>query len=253
MDLFFLKKVVTAMIMPLSVALLLLLVALILFRKKPAMSFKCLIAGFILLLTISLSPISDRIMRPIETQYSAFTHSKAPVDYIIILGCGHRTDNTMPITSQLKACSLERLIEGIRILNIHPEATLITSGAAHDDVVANAEKVKQAALLLGVNNSKILVEPFAKDTEEEAELIAPRVKGKNVVLVTNADHMPRAMSYFNQQGVNAIAAPASPWVKGFHDEKGWGYYVPNTKSLAQTTRAWYEYVGQLVQWLKTLF
>ena len=34
-------------------------------------------------------------------------------------------------------------------------------------------------------------------TEEEAELIAPRVTGKNVVLITNSDHMPRAIKYFH--------------------------------------------------------
>lgn len=253
MDLFLLKKIATAFIMPLSVALLLLLISLILFHKKPSLSFKCLIAGFLVLLISSLSPLSDRLMRPIETQYPAFTRSATPVDYIVILGCGHTTDSDMPVTSQLKACSLERLVEGLRVLRIHPEARLITSGAALGDSVPNAEKVKQAAMLLGVKESKIIVEPFPQDTEEEAQLIAPRVKGKNVVLVTNADHMPRALTYFKQQGIDAIPAPASPWVKGFDNDKGWGYYVPNVKSLAQSTNAFYEYVGQLVQWLKSVF
>ncbi|XQW86695.1 ElyC/SanA/YdcF family protein [Thalassotalea piscium] len=253
MDLFFLKKVATALIMPLSIALLLLLISLILFHKQPKLSFKCLISGFFVLLMASLAPVADRFMLPIEQQYHAFTRSSKPVDYIVILGCGHSTEDAIPVTSQLKPCSLQRLVEGLRILRIHPEATLITSGAALGDPVPNAEKVKQAAMLLGVKENKIIVEPFPQDTEEEAELIAPRVKGKNVVLVTNADHMPRALHYFNQQGIDAIPAPASPWVKGFNDDKAWGYYVPNTNSLAQSTRAWYEYVGQLVQWLKTVF
>ncbi|MBB6544890.1 ElyC/SanA/YdcF family protein [Thalassotalea piscium] len=253
MDLFFLKKVATVMIMPLSIVLLLLLISLILFHRKPKHSFKCMVTGFVILLLASLSPLSDRFMLPIESQYSAFTRSASPVHYIVILGCGHTTDDALPATSQLKACSLQRLVEGIRILGIHPEATLITSGAALGDPVANAEKVKQAAMLLGVNQAKIIVEPFPKDTEEEAELIAPRVRGKNVVLVTNADHMPRALKYFTEQGVNAIPAPASPWVKGFDDDKAWGYYVPNVQSLSRSTNATYEYVGQLVQWLKALF
>ena len=253
MDLFFLKKVAIALIMPLSVVLLLLLLALVFYRLKPTFSFKCLLSGFFILLVASLAPLSDRFMLPIESQYQAFTQSSHPIDYIIILGCGHTTENSLPATSQLKPCSLQRLVEGLRILQLHPEAMLITSGAALSDNVSNAEKVKQAAVLLGVKEERILVEPFPKDTEEEAQLIAPRVKGKQVVLVTNADHMPRALHYFKQQGINAIPAPASAWVKGFNNEKHWSYYQPNIKSLAQSTHAWYEYVGRVVQWLKSIF
>ena len=48
---------------------------------------------------------------------------------------------------------------------------------------------------------KIISENFPKDTEEEAELISPRVQGTKVVLITNADHMPRSINYFQSQGV----------------------------------------------------
>jgi len=252
MDLFTLKKIISALVMPMSLIVIFLILAIVFFRAKPNFSFKCLLFSTLLLLLSSIAPVSDRLMLPIENNFESFTRSTKPVDYIVVLGCSHITDHAIPVTSQLHSCSLQRLVEALRILQLHPEAQLITSGAALDDESSNAEKVKQAAIALGVSEDKIIVENFPKDTEEEALLIAPRVKGKTVVLVTNADHMPRAVKYFTQQGIDIIPAPASNWVKAAEQEKSWQYYLPNSHKLSQTTHVWYEYLGQLAQWLKTL-
>jgi len=238
--------------MPLSVISILLLLAIVFFRKKPTFSFKCLITSTALLVLSSIGWVSDHAILPLENHYQSFTKSSKPIDYILILGCGHTSDSSLPATSQLYTCSLERLVEALRIYKLHPEATLITSGAAFSNDESNAEKVKQAAVLLGIPEHKIIVEHFPKDTEEESELIAPRVKGKNVVLVTNGDHMLRSKNYFEMQGIKVIPAPASKYSKGLENEKRWGYYLPNSRHLVQTTTAWYEAVGLFVQWIKKI-
>jgi uncharacterized SAM-binding protein YcdF (DUF218 family) len=251
MDLFLLKKIISALIMPLSVIIILLLLAIIFYQYKKRFSYVCLIVATLLLTLGSLRPFANLVMAPIENQHLAFTHSIEPVDYIIILGCRHTTDPELPATSELGICSLQRLVEAIRIFKIHPEAHLITSGYAGHDEMSNAEKVKEAAMLLGIPERKIIVESFPQDTEEEAALISPRVTGKNVVLITNSDHMPRAIKYFQLQGVDPIAAPAGKWIKGTDDEKNWPYYLPRPENLEQTTHAWYESLGRIVQWLKS--
>lgn len=249
MDLFLLKKIISALLMPLSMVFVLLLIALVCFTYKRRTSFIALSLATLILFLSSFSPVSDRLMHPLEETYPAFTRSAVPVDYIIVLGCYHQSNDALPATSQLKPCSLERIVEAVRIAMIHPEAQLITSGYHGGDDVSNAEKVKQAAILLGINENRILTENFPQDTAEEAELIAPRVIGKHVVLVTNAYHLPRAMQYFIQQGVVPIPAPASPWVKNMESKKSWKYYLPLSEKLTQTTRAWHEALGQIVQWL----
>ena len=189
----------------------------------------------------------------IEDNYEAFTRSSKPVDYIIILGNGHTSNDALPVTSQLQVGSLQRLVEALRIYNIHPEARIITSGYSGDDPVSNAEKMKESLVLLGIPEQKIVTESFPKDTEEEAQLISPRVQGTNVVLITNADHMPRSMKYFQLQGVFPIAAPTGYWVRGLNDKSNWVDYVPSSRSFEQTTVVWYESLGRLVQWFKTIF
>jgi len=250
MDLFLLKKITSVFIMPINLVVILLILSVLYFRKRPSASFKCLISALLLLIISSMPVVSDKFMVSIEDNYEAFTLSSKPVDYIIVLGGWHENNDALPVTSQLSSDSLHRLVEVIRVYNLHPEAKIITSGHHSVDKVSNAQKMKQALMLLGVPEQKILTENFPKDTEEEAQLISPRVQGSNVVLVTNADHMPRAIKYFQTQGVEPIPAPTGFWVKNINSQKFWNYYIPSSKKLQQTTVAWYESLGLFVQWLK---
>ena len=251
--LFALKKLISLFIMPLSMIILLLITALFFYHRSEKLSYRCLVLGTVILIASSLPVVSDQFMAPLENNYEAFTKAAEPIDYIVILGCGHVTDHSLPATSQLRACSLQRMVEALRIHQLYPQVPIITSGHGGDDDTPNAEMVKQALIELGISEQLIITENYPKDTEEEAELIGARVKDSTVVLITNSQHMPRSMKYFQRQGVNVIAAPASPWVKDYYGDKGWGYYVPSSHSLYKTTHAWYESIGRLVQWLKGLF
>ena len=252
MDLFLLKKIISVFIMPINLVVIFLFLAIIFFKKRPTSSFKYLLSSFVLLVLSSMPIVSDTLMENIEDNYEAFTRSSKPVDYIVVLGGWHSPNAALPVTSQLSEHSLQRLVETLRIYKLHPEARIITSGHHSTDSVSNAQKMKQSLVLLGVPDQKIITENFPKDTEEEALLISPRVQGANVVLITNADHMPRAMKYFQLQGVYPIAAPTGFWVKNPDSEKSWAYYFPSSKKLRQTTVAWYESLGLLVQWFKAL-
>lgn len=245
------------MLMPISLVLILFFIAILLYKNNSKVSYRCLISGTILLLVSSLSPISDPLMESLESDYMPYQKTNTQLDYIIVLGCYHFSDTRLPATMQLKTCSLQRLVEAIRIAGLHPEAKIIMSGSAGHNPESNAEKMKEAAILMGLDKNRIFTENFPRDTEDEAELIAPRVKDSQVALITNADHMRRSINYFKAKGVNAIAAPASYWVKGNvkreRDGFDWGYYTPNSHAFVQSTVYWYETLGLVAQWFKGLF
>ena len=253
MDLFLLKKIITVLIMPINIVLLLLIFALIIHRKKPKQSIKSLATAIVILLISAFAPFSDTVMTAIENDYPPYVKTNVSIDYIVVLGCGHNTNAELPVTSQLANCSLQRMVEALRIYQLHPEARIITSGYGGHNPVSNAETVKQSLVLLGVPAQKIITENFPKDTEEEAQLIAPRVQGTQVILVTNSDHMPRSINYFQAEGIYPIAAPTGYWVKNPDSSKNWAHYMPSSKKLEQTTIAWYESLGLIVQWFKSLF
>ena len=251
MFLFSLKKLLGVLLTPLNITLILLLVAIILLKYKPKLSQKFLISGFVILF-LSASPFfSNPLIKPIEQSYPVFTKQEIPLDFVVVLGCGHTTNDKMPILSQLQVCSLQRLLEGYRILQLHPEATLVTSGHAHNDPVSNAQKVKEAAISIGIPADKIIMEPRARDTKEEALFLSALLQNKQFALVTNADHMPRAFRYFNKDNMRPIAAPTGFSYKG--DPQSFLTSLPKATTLQQTTRAFYETLGRIAQWINKSF
>ena len=253
MDLFLLKKIITVLIMPLNIVIILLLIALFFHAKKPKSSLKALSAAIAILFLSAFAPFSDTVMTAIENDYPPYVKSNVSIDFIVVLGCGHNTNAELPVTSQLANCSLQRMVEAIRIYQLHPEARIITSGYGGHNPVSNAETVKQSLIILGIPAQKIMTENFPKDTQEEAQLIAPRVQGTQVILITNADHMPRSINYFQAEGIYPIAAPTGYWVKNPDSNKSWAHYMPSSNKLQQSTIAWYESLGLIVQWFKSIF
>lgn len=249
--LFFLKKLFGILVSPTGFILIGLLLAIFLFKSRPKASLGWLISSFCLFLLASMPPVADRLLYPIENQYDALNTIPRNSEYIVVLGCAHISDETMPALSQLKDCSLARINEAVRLYRQKPDLTIITSGSGHGQSESNAQIVKRAAIELGVPANKILTENYPLDTEEEAQLIGPRVKGKGVILVTSASHMPRAVKFFRQYGTEVTPAPTQFLVKDFYGEKTWGYYMPRPDALYKTSRVVYERFGQLWQWLKS--
>ena len=80
MDLFLIKKIISAMIMPLSIIIILLILAIAFYRSKRTLSFSCLLLATVLLTLSTFRPFANLVMAPIENQYEAFTRSTKPVD-----------------------------------------------------------------------------------------------------------------------------------------------------------------------------
>ncbi len=251
MFLFPLKKLIGILLTPLNISLILLFIAIIFLKYNPKLSIRFLISGFLVLLLSSSPIISNSLIKPIEDSFPVFQKQQANLDYIVVLGCSHTTDHKRPVLTQLKVCSLHRLMEAHRIFQLHPEATLITSGYAFTDEVSNAKKVKEAAISIGIPENKIMIEERPKDTKEEAELMYPLLKDKRFALVTNAIHMPRAYRYFQEQQLDPIPAPTGFMYKGGDNIEL--HFTPNSSALQETTTAFYEILGRIAQWVNSKF
>ncbi|MBY6018319.1 ElyC/SanA/YdcF family protein [Ferrimonas balearica] len=237
---FWLKKAITAMILPVPLACGLILGGLLLRRRAPKLALTLLLAGPVYLLALSFSPISTALANSLESHYASWQPG-TDVAYVLVLGSSHSSHPDRAATAQLSATALGRLMEGIRVWRANPDATLVLSGFAGSDPTPHAELMKRAAMEQGVPESHIHTFPQARDTEQEARLTAPLVGTAPAVLVTSASHMDRALSLYQAQGLSVTPAA--------------------TDFIAQPTRAWYfsarnlwtsqrvihEYLGQL--WL----
>ncbi|MCD1126784.1 envelope biogenesis factor ElyC [Jinshanibacter sp. LJY008] len=246
--LFILKKIIGNLLFPLPFLLLLMAIALLLlWFSRWQKSAKTLITmSWLGLFLLSLQPIADRLLMPLENQYATYQKNE-PIDYIVVLGGGYTYNPDWAPSSNLFPNSLPRVTEGVRLYRQHPGAKMIFSGAAAiSNPLPNAKVAAMVAESLGVPEQDIIMLPQAQDTIEEAQAVAQIAQQKTLLLVTSANHLPRAMRIFQKEGLNPIPAPANqlatlgplnPWEKAF----------PSAFYLSHSERAWYETLGNL--WL----
>lgn len=250
--LFTLKKVVGSLLQPLPLLLLLLGVGLLLLWFSRWQKGGKVIISFVwlTLLLLSLQPVADKLLQPLESHYSTWRVSAAPIPYIVVLGGGYTYNPEWAPSANLIGNSLARVTEGIRLYHANPGAKLIFTGAAaQGNPVTSAQTAALVAESLGISRTDIITLDTPRDTEEEAAGTAAIVGQQPFLLVTSASHLPRAMVFFQDQGLHptpapanqlAITSPLNPWEKIF----------PSAFYLSHSERAWYETLGLLWQRLK---
>ena len=202
--LFTLKKVFGGMLLPLPLLLLLMAVGIaLLWRSRFQKTGKTVVTlSWLLLALLSLQPVADGLLKPIEKSYPTWRGGKS-VEYVVVLGGGYTWNPQWAPSSNLINNSLPRLAEGIRLWRENPGAKMIFTGAAaKTNPVSTAEAGARVAESLGVPRSAIIVLDRPKDTEQEAAEVKKAIGGAPFLLVTSASHLPRAMIFFRHAGLN---------------------------------------------------
>lgn len=249
---FALKKLIGTWLMPLPLLLTFLTIAAILYFltrfKRTGVGLAAL--SFTLLVLLSSEPVTVRLAATLESQYPSY--QQQPVKYIHVLGNGHTTVDSLPITSQLLPASLIRSSEGIRIYRLNPGAKLIFSGYSGGDKNSNAKMNARFAMTMGVPEQDIILLEQPKDTVEEAmelrQLIDNgEIKPGPLALVTSATHMPRAMQIFQRAGFSPVPAPTGHVGKPANGQMPIHHYLPQAQYLAISEKVCHEWLG--LAWL----
>ena len=250
---FELKKIVSALLMPLPALLIIGAFGLMLlwFTHRKGLASFFIAFAFLGIFLVSFQPIATSLLRPLERESNPFVPSSQRVDFVMVLGSGHVIDHAMPMTSELSRTALMRLAEGIRIHRLYPGSKLILSGYGGGTEISHARMMAKVALALGVNKNDILLLETAKDTWEEAFQAATVVGNNKLVLVTSASHMSRALREFRLAGIEPTPAPTN-FLASNKIKQPWERYRPQAKFLEQTERYWHEKLGQWWQQLRDL-
>ena len=242
--LFIVKKIISVLLMPLSVGLILILIAIyFLYKNNLKMSRIFMISSLLWLAVMSYTPFSELLLSPLESHYPALEAFPKDIGYVMVLGAGHATNDKLPMSSQLGRSAMFRLAEGIRILRQLDDAKLIVSGYSGMDPTPHALMQKKMAVLLGVSEEQIIARYAPKDTKEEAVDVKSILENQDFILVTSASHMPRAMAIFNAEGLYPYAAPTYHLAKHASD----AVYTLDAWGLVKSEYAMHEYLGRLWQ------
>ena len=249
--LFTLKKVLGGMMLPLPLLLLLIAIgiALLWFSRFQRTGKLCVSLGWLLLLLLSLQPVADSLLKPIEDKYPTWRNAER-VQYVVVLGGGYTWNPEWAPSSNLINNSLPRLNEGIRLWLANPGSKMIFTGAAaKTNPVSTAEAGARVAESLGVPRSAIITLDSPKDTEEEAAAVKQAIGDVPFLLVTSASHLPRAMIFFQHVGLHPLPAPANQ-LAIVSPLNPWERIIPSPVWLMHSDRVGYETLGRLWQWLK---
>src|SRR5438270_4234357 len=198
---FWLKKIIASLCLPLPICSLFLIAGLILlwFTGRQRLGRMLVSLGAATLLLFSNASIPDLLLQPLERPYMpAFVTpeqlaslTQPPVKWIVVLGAGDTYSPSLPPTTQLHEASLARIVEAIRLHKQLPESKLVLSEGTTFDNVPVAEVMGRAMRALGVEEKDLVLETQSRDTEESAQFVQ-RIVGKDrFILVTSASHMRR--------------------------------------------------------------
>ena len=216
---FVLKKSLSFMLEPLPILFALLAIALF-FQKKYRI---WVILAMLLLFLFSFGPFVKTVMAPLEHRYKPLKEIPSGANHIVLLGGDSR----------------QRSWEVLRLYRMQKGLTIIATGYSIGSSKPTALKAKMLLRYGGIKEDEIIVLTRPKDTSEEAKAIKELLGDKEVIIVTSAYHMPRAMMIFQKLGVNAIASPTD-----FFDLSALrAYGILSTEALGWFGKFWHELLG----------
>lgn len=102
-------------------------------------------------------------------------------------------------------------MQGVRLYKAGLAPLIVFSGAAFGGPRAEADAAAQLARDLGVPGEQIIAETSPRTTREEAARISRRLESRairRILLVSDSEHLIRAVALFEQVGFEVLPAPA---------------------------------------------
>jgi uncharacterized SAM-binding protein YcdF (DUF218 family) len=222
-----LKKMLSVVLMPLSIGIILALIALVfIYRENIKKAKQYITLSILWVILISWAPFANLMLKPLESTYSKLENIPSNINYILLLG-GDRD---------------KRAWEALRLYHKIPNVKIITSGYSLHDHLSDAEKTATKLIESGIPKERILMQDMAKTTFEEAQHMKKRVGSQPFIIVTAAYHMPRTMKLFKKAGLNPIPAPTD-----FNRAEESSFLTTlQSKQLQNTEHALHEYLGMFI-------
>ncbi len=244
--------IIETLMMPPSSPMLLILIGLLLHDKKTGRRLAG--SGLLLLWLTAIPLVSNPLIRSLEyiPALSDAEIESTNAQAIIVLGGGRKMDAPEYHGDTINHTGLVRLRYAAKLHHMTGLPIIPVGGAPTQQRRAEAmiaKGVLEEAFKIPIQH----IEADSRTTWENAKysaLLLQQLDIKEVILVTHASHMPRALYSFQQAKVKVIAAPTH-----FHPAPqnliSLLTFLPNAKAAKDTYAALHEYLGILWYWLKT--
>jgi uncharacterized SAM-binding protein YcdF (DUF218 family) len=210
------------------------------------------LASLVLFLVIGFLPVGYTLNYILENRFPPWDASRGAPDGIIVLGGALDPRITRARGQAALYDSAERLTILAMLARDYPKARIVFTGGS-DKLSANqpleSDYVMPLLESFGIARERITLERRARNTQENAAfskaLIEPK-PGERWLLVTSAQHMPRAIGCFRRVGFPVEAYPVD-----WHTVPRWrpSFNLGFASGVAGTDGAVHEWEGLAIYWL----
>ena len=190
------------------------------------------------LLALSLFPKPIHLLlERLEREFPTWESHQSQAPYILVLGAGGTPDPQLGPLHQIGGSPLHRVMQGIRVWRHIPESLLVFSSAGRPGYPSQAEMYAEVARDWGVPDSVIRLVTTPKTTLEEArDFVEAFPQAQEIILVTSAQHMPRAKEIFEDYRLKVIPAPTDYRIRRHPDGERFPW-IPQLEAL-QLWQGW---------------
>ena len=198
----YINKILPIIVSPLGLIIILLFFGVFRKRMLPSM------IALIILIILSLPIVSGQLIKLLEQNYRPTTPNEtARADTVIVLsGMVTLIEKNDGIHYEFSE-AVDRIFAGINLLKIgKAQKIILTRGKLPWSAgVPEGEFLAEFIQSQGINPNRILLSEIVQNTNDEAKAISRMLpKNSEVILVTSAFHMPRAVKVFQNQNLKVI-------------------------------------------------
>lgn len=250
---FILSKTVALLLLPSNFLILLGLVGVVLLATPLRRAgLRLAIVCLVLLAAAGFSPLGAVLGHALESRFPPWDPARGAPDGIIVLGGAIMPDLSRQHGVPVMNAAAGRIVALARLARAFPDARIIYSGgdaSLRGDKPAEAPFIGPLLDTFGIARDRVALEQSSRNTAENAaftkEIARPK-PGERWLLVTSAQHMPRAVGCFRRVGFAVEAYPVA-WRIG--RELNYWPDLRFGRNLARLDTAAGEWIGLIAYWL----
>jgi len=222
-------------------------------RGEPRRRFRWLIVPLVALIVLSMPAVSYLVLGSLEWRHNPLEQRPKDALAIVVLGGGVLAPDAGRPRAELDSTSLYRCLHAVQMYRQGPPCLVLVSGGKPDPASpgpACADLMAALMVELGVRPTDVIVENTSRTTHENAVLSRKILQERHideVVLVTEATHLPRAVLCFHKEGIAVVPSgchyQATAFTGSLYD------FLPSPGALGGCETASHEWVGLAWYWL----
>jgi uncharacterized SAM-binding protein YcdF (DUF218 family) len=250
---FILSKTAAFLLLPTNLLILLGLAGVVLLaRRFKRAGLRMTAAALILLALAGVLPVGSLLTHMLESRFPPWDPARGPPDGIVVLGGGISPELSRAHGEPIVTADAARIVALAKLARAYPNARIVYAGGNPNLVADGLDEGKFLYRLLdsfGIARERVTVEPRSRNTIENAVFTKDLMKPKadeRWLLVTSAQHMPRAVGCFRQVGFPVEAYPVGGRTRDrFQPLPGYDLSL----GLAKLDFVTHEWIGLMAYWL----